>query len=220
MTGRVVPTNGQPLRVRTTPGGEIVAQLSPSTVFVTLAGPQCQGGYAWWHLRTADGVEGWAAEGGSPGGYFVEPYTPVTVGDSLASLPTVTTALVVTTVTQTPTPALAVEVFPSATPTAVVEATEIVSPGAVCELAPATRLAPQMRALTNTPEGTLALRLGPTDEQPSEQIPHGTEVTVLGDARCQNGYRIWPVGVTINGMVVVGWVSEGTQEQYFLHPLP
>jgi hypothetical protein len=203
MTGRVVPTNGQPLRVRTAPGGEIVTQLQPSDVFVTLAGPQCQGGYAWWQIRTAEGFEGWAAEGGPPEGYFVEPYTPMTAGESLAPLPT-----------EAPTADVTAEI------TEAVEVTEAVVSGEVCELAPATRLAPQMRAITNTPNETLALRLGPADEQPSHQIPHATEVTILGDSRCQNGYRIWPVGVTFNGMVVVGWVSEGAEDQYFLDPLP
>lgn len=221
MTGRVVPTNGQPLRVRAEPGGTITSQISPSTVFVTLAGPQCQGGFAWWQVRTADGVEGWLAEGGSPGGYFVEPYTPMTVGDTLAALPTATTALIVATVTpeppaEAPTAEVTAESQAAEQPTA--EAAEVVSTGEVCELAPPARLAPQMRARTNTPDATLALRLGPADELPSQQIPHATELTVLGDARCQNGYRIWPVGVTLGGMVVVGWVSEGTQEQYFLDP--
>lgn len=219
MTGRVVPTNGQPLRVRTAPGGEIITQIQPSDVFVTLAGPQCQGGYAWWQIRTADGAEGWAAEGGPPEGYFIEPYIPITAGEALAPLPTATIELVVATVTPAPpTEAPTAEVTAEVTEAA--EATEVVSSGEICELAPVTRLAPQTKAITNTPNETLALRLGPADELPSEQIPHGTEVTILGDYRCQNGYRIWPVGVTFNNMVVVGWVSEGTQQQYFLDPLP
>src|SRR5690606_4223862 len=170
-------------------------------------------------IRTADGAEGWAAEGGPPEGYFIEPYIPITAGEALAPLPTATIELVVATVTPAPpTEAPTAEVTAEVTEAA--EATEVVPSGEICELAPVTRLAPQTKAITNTPDEPLALRRGPADALPSEQIPHGTEVTILGDYRCQNGYRIWAVGVTFNNMVVVGWVSEGTQEQYFLDPLP
>src|SRR5690606_16683073 len=151
MTGRVVPTNGQPLRVRMAPGGEIVTQIQPSDVFVTLAGPQCQGGYAWWQIRTAEGAEGWAAEGGPPEGYFIEPYTPMTAGEALAPLPTATIELVVATVTSAP-PTEAPTAEVTAEATEVVEVTEVVSSGEICELAPVTRLAPQMQAVSNTPD--------------------------------------------------------------------
>jgi hypothetical protein len=217
MTARVVFANGLPLRVRTAPGGEIVTQIPEGTVFSILAGPQCRGSFAWWQIRTTDGIEGWSAEGGG-NGYFVEPYIPP--ADALVALASVTPTappVIMEPPSPTPTPPTPAAVLPTSTPMPVLAGAALDDS---CGLAPAIRLAPQMHARTNTPDGTLALRLGPADEYPSNQIPHHSEVTILGDSRCQSGYRMWPVAVPLNGMIVVGWVSEGTQQQYFLEPLP
>lgn len=199
MMGRVTFTNGQPLRVRAAPGGDIVTQIAEGTVFNVLAGPECQGGYAWWQIRLENGVEGWSAEGDT-NGYFVEPFTPGAAVGNLAS----------------PTPPPVIAVLPTVTATAALQAA---APAESCDLAPVTRLAPQMQARTNTPGGTLALRFSPTDEFPGYQVPHNVVVSILGEARCREGYRIWPIAVTSGGQVVTGWVSEGTQQSYFLDPI-
>ncbi len=216
MMGRVAFTNGQPLRVRTAPGGDVVTQIAEGTVFNVLGGPECQGGYAWWQIRMESGVEGWSAEGDG-NGYFVEPYMPGAAVGNLAALPSPTPPPVIVVLpTATPTPQLQIAALPTATPT---QGLIIAAPADICNLAPATRLAPQMQARTNTPGGTLALRFSPTDEVPSHQVPHNVVVSILGEARCREGYRIWPVAVTLNGQVVTGWVSEGTQQSYFLDPV-
>lgn len=202
-SARVSFTNGIPLRVRATPGGQIITQIAEGTAFTVIGGPQCQGNYAWWQIRTSGGTEGWSAEG-DVNSYFIEPVQPRSQADVIVSLPTAT-----------PTPQLMIAVLPTATPGLVIAA-----PEDICNLAPTTRLQPQMQARTNTPGGTLAMRFSPTDEFPSNQIPHNSVVSVQGQSRCREGYRIWPVAVTLDGQIVTGWVSEGTQQQYFLDPLP
>ncbi|MBZ0304324.1 MAG: SH3 domain-containing protein [Anaerolineae bacterium] len=214
-SARVAFTSGQPLRVRSAPGGNVVTQIPEGTVFAVLAGPECQGGYAWWQIRLESGVEGWSAEG-SGNGYFVEPFTSVTgVGGLAVPISPTPPQLIAAPPTATSTPELMIAVLPTATSGAVIAA-----PVDACNLAPAARLQPQMQARTNTPGGTLAMRSNPSDELPSNQVPDGTVVIIVDSSRCREGYRIWPVAANLNGQVLAGWVSEGTQQQYFLDPLP
>mgnify|MGYP000988143400 CR=1 FL=1 len=62
--------------------------------------------------------------------------------------------------------------------------------------------------------------LGPTtnlsDAFPSQQLPARTVVDVIDGPTCLDGYRMWRVSTTLNGQAVTGWVSEGTQQSYFL----
>ncbi|MAS35985.1 MAG: hypothetical protein CL610_18400 [Anaerolineaceae bacterium] len=214
MSGRVSFTNGVPLRVRSAPGGDVVTQIGEGTAFNVIGGPQCQGGYAWWQIRTGNAVEGWSAEGDA-NSYFMEPGSGVVAGN-LAVLPTNTPTpelQIAVLPTSTPTPQLQIAVIPTATPQL-----QVAAPADPCNLAPQTRLQAGVQARTNTPNGTLAMRTSPTDELPSHQVPHDSLVTTLGESRCEGGYRVWPVAVTLNGEIVTGWVSEGTQQQYFLNP--
>jgi hypothetical protein len=68
-----------PLRVRSSPGGTQVGEMSPNTVGQVIGGASCANGYLWWAVRwtLADGrvQEGWSAEGDAEG-YFIEPLNP------------------------------------------------------------------------------------------------------------------------------------------------
>lgn len=60
----VAQAGGMPLRLRSRPGlakDTILDRLPPGTKMTLLEGPQPRDGYTWWHIRTADGREGWVA---------------------------------------------------------------------------------------------------------------------------------------------------------------
>lgn len=60
----VTSTKGDNLNLRSGAGAnfELVARLAPGTRVDILDGPQEAGGYRWWKVRTADGLEGWVVE--------------------------------------------------------------------------------------------------------------------------------------------------------------
>ena len=72
--GRVTYTDGTPLRVRSRPSlsGAILDNM-PEGSYFTVTGPAtCNDGYAWWQVRSGNGVDGWSAEGDSEY-YYMEP---------------------------------------------------------------------------------------------------------------------------------------------------
>ncbi len=60
----VATGGGQRLNIRQAPGTDaaIVARVDPGTRLEVLDGPRTASGYTWWHVRSPDGVTGWAAE--------------------------------------------------------------------------------------------------------------------------------------------------------------
>lgn len=60
----VYTTGGDRLNLRSGPGlnFEIAERLESGTRVTLLEGPRKVDGYAWWKIRTADGLEGWAVE--------------------------------------------------------------------------------------------------------------------------------------------------------------
>jgi hypothetical protein len=64
-----------PSRIRSIPGsnGEVVGEVQPGENLLIVDGPQCANGYAWWHVRSLDGLEGWAAEGDTAAYWLIEP---------------------------------------------------------------------------------------------------------------------------------------------------
>jgi SH3 domain-containing protein len=59
----VTREGGLPLRLRSGASlkGKILDRLAPGTQITLLDGPQQADNHAWWHVRTADGKEGWVA---------------------------------------------------------------------------------------------------------------------------------------------------------------
>ena len=53
------------LRLRALPavGTGEVSRLYAGNAFEVIAGPSCNGGYAWWRVALEDGTTGWVAEG-------------------------------------------------------------------------------------------------------------------------------------------------------------
>ncbi|MBI5928924.1 MAG: hypothetical protein HY862_06425 [Chloroflexi bacterium] len=71
--GQVVFSDGQPLRVRSTPNGAFLLEMPEGTQFVVIGGPDCTGGrYTWYQIQLTNGTIGWSAEGDADG-YFMEP---------------------------------------------------------------------------------------------------------------------------------------------------
>jgi SH3 domain-containing protein len=62
-TAYVTRAGGLPLRLRSGAGlnHEAIDHLPPGTQMTLLDGPQQADNHAWWHIRTADGREGWVA---------------------------------------------------------------------------------------------------------------------------------------------------------------
>jgi Tfp pilus assembly protein PilF/uncharacterized protein YgiM (DUF1202 family) len=63
----IVTVSTGTLRVRSGAGTSfaLVTQLADGTTVNLLEGPQAVDGFSWWHIRTGDGVEGWAVESAS-----------------------------------------------------------------------------------------------------------------------------------------------------------
>lgn len=74
--GRVLDDDDRPLNIRDAPGTDkdILGRLEVLQVFDVLAGPRCEGGYAWYFIN-GNSYEGWIAEGDF-NAYYVEPYLP------------------------------------------------------------------------------------------------------------------------------------------------
>lgn len=207
-----------PLRIRAEPGGNILTQIASNAEFDVIEGPACQGEYTWWRIRTANGTEGWSAEG-SLSDYFIEPIgeVPLLQPTSVPTVPPITPAAPVDAETDTESEA---DSDAETSSPVIVPTMEVVDLPTTpqCELAPPTRLSAGMSALTESGNSTLALYFNPGDEFPTYNLPHGSAVVVLGESRCRAGYRIWPVQAVVEGQNVTGWVTEGMGEQYFLNP--
>lgn len=59
---RINTTDGDPLNLRSAPGGSLLAALPSGTLVTVLSGPQAADGLQWWQVRAADGATGWVAE--------------------------------------------------------------------------------------------------------------------------------------------------------------
>jgi uncharacterized protein YhaN len=59
----VTRAGGLPLRLRSGPSlsESVIDRLQPGTQMTLQDGPRDADGHAWWHIRTADGQEGWVA---------------------------------------------------------------------------------------------------------------------------------------------------------------
>jgi len=69
----VTGTDGEGIRFRSGPGTDTMTRviIEEGAELTVLDGPDVADGYSWWHLETADGTSGWAAEdwltsGGAP----------------------------------------------------------------------------------------------------------------------------------------------------------
>ncbi|MCU0485551.1 MAG: right-handed parallel beta-helix repeat-containing protein [Anaerolineales bacterium] len=64
-------------RVRMEPGldGEIVGLIGAGETILVDDGPICADGYAWWHVQSFTGLQGWTAEG-DQAGYWLIPILP------------------------------------------------------------------------------------------------------------------------------------------------
>ncbi len=69
-----------PNRIRSEPGsaGTILGEAAPGSDLLVLEGPACLDGFAWWQVRTVDGLEGWTIEGDPASYWLVEPISPWT----------------------------------------------------------------------------------------------------------------------------------------------
>jgi hypothetical protein len=72
--GWVIPDGQGSVKVRSAPSksGSEIGRMPEGTIFDVLDGPTCADGWAWWHIKSDNGLEGWVSEGGDS--YFVEPY--------------------------------------------------------------------------------------------------------------------------------------------------
>lgn len=72
--GRVTDDNDDTLNLREGPGTsfDVIAALNPLDQFTVLAGPACEGRFAWFRVRYRN-LTGWIAEGDNEL-YYVEPY--------------------------------------------------------------------------------------------------------------------------------------------------
>jgi hypothetical protein len=186
---RVTFTDGTPLRVRVAPGGSIITQLAEGVQMNVLGGPQCGNNFSWWQIQT--NVNGSLINGWVAEGDFADYYVePLPGGGGAVQAPTLAVA-------------------PSLTP--VVIAND-------CSQAPVQRLSMGKVAKVVITSGTLALYTNFEDAIPSNQIPPGAFLNVIEGPRCKQA-RFWRVQFSLNGQQLSGWVSEGTQSQYFLEPV-
>ena len=209
---RVTFTNGQALNLRNQPEGSLLAQIPEGTEVTVVSGPQCLGNYTWWQINVVSGaaVSGWAAEGDA-GSYYLEPWQPGGVGPinpgagNFAPLPTAT-----------PFQVMVVTIAPVATPLMINP--NIIQPIQDCSLAPASQLQIGMPVIAASGSGTYALRYNLNDATPQQQVSPGTQGVVVGGPSCKDSYRFWQFQFNMNNQLVTGWVSEGTQSQYFVIP--
>ena len=215
---RVTFTDGTPLRVRATPGGEYITQLPEGTVVQVIGGPQCQGQFTWWQIQTTDGTQGWSAEGDMED-YYLEPWAELAPPPQAlpTQAPFVPLATLPPAAVLPPTQTLAVP------PVQIVTVPPLVLvPGTFegdCSQAPPTQLQMDMAVSTAPSNGTYALFANLADPTPLWQVPPNTYATIIGESACKDGYRFWPVQLTLNGQQLTGWLSEGTQQRYFLLPI-
>ncbi len=211
---RVTFTDGTPLRVRATPGGAFQTQIPEGTVVMVIGGPQCQGQYTWWQIQIDNGQQGWSAEGDMED-YYLEPWSALAPPPAL---PTPSPVPPIGAVATTPPLVIAPPAMQivGTVPPLVGQAVLTVGD---CSQAPPTRLQMDMVVITASLGGTYALFANLEDPTPYRQVPPNTTATIIGESSCKNGYRFWPVSLALNGQQLTGWLSEGTQQRYFLIPL-
>ena len=191
-TARVTFTDGAPLNVRNAPSGDSIVQIPEGTGMTIIEGPSCANSYQWWNLRLENGTVGWAAEGDTES-YFLEPYAVVEPLDPLVLVPN-----------------------PTATPRAPLNV--VIAVPLECPLSPPTQLQVGMMAHLVGTDGTLAMYANIADQTPTFQLPVGTNVTILGGPQCKGEIRMWHVSAIVNGSSVLGWISEGFGQMYYLMP--
>ena len=54
--GRVTYTDGSPVNIRQSPGGNKIGTEPEGSPFTVISGPTCQGGYAWWEVQFDSGT--------------------------------------------------------------------------------------------------------------------------------------------------------------------
>jgi hypothetical protein len=64
-----------PNNIRRQPGlsSELIGIIQPGETVRLLKGPLCVDGYAWWFVRSLDGLEGWTAEGNASNYWLIPP---------------------------------------------------------------------------------------------------------------------------------------------------
>lgn len=205
---RVTFTNGTPLNIRANPGGNQLAQIDEGTVVDVIGGPQCQGEYTWWQISVVQGaaVNGWAAEG-DLNDYYLEPWDGVVVNPGVVN------------------PGV-VQAAPTATPPVLIFVTPVGNggnPGDItvgdCSQAPALHVQVGQTVLTAPSDGTYSFFNSLNDEFPTNQVPPDVFAQIVGGPGCKNGYRMWRIQVDLGGQLVTGWISEGTQQKYFINPV-
>lgn len=70
MTGQVI--TAEPLRMRQTPGGDVITRLPAGITFEVIGGPTCLNRLLWWEVRLSSTSLGWVAEGDAQD-YYLEP---------------------------------------------------------------------------------------------------------------------------------------------------
>lgn len=217
-TARVTFTDGAMLRVRSVPGGDIVAQIPEGTAFDIIGGPDCQDGFVWWNIRLGNGTTGWSAEGDLEN-YFMEPWSQG--GVVVVPPPVLPTS---TPLGFAPPPVVPTQpgfqiapINPTATPR---PPRAVAGPQTDCTNSPASQLQVGIVAHTSQFDGTLAVYINLADEIPLHQIPGGINVMILDGPECRNNIRMWYAAVTLNGQQVNGWIAEGANGNYFLQPGP
>ncbi len=217
--GRVAFTNGVPLRVRSTPNGNILTQIAEGTSFSVLGGPQCAGGYLWWQIETPNGQSGWSAEGDSDG-YYVE---PIVGGIVVEVIPTATPPVQVNPplgLAPTATPNIQVNPQLGLAPTATTAPVQGVIAVPICTGSPPARVQIGSVARAIQPSGTLAVYLNADSPTPFRQFSVGQTLEIIAGPQCSdNGLRRWQTRANVNGEQVIGWVAEGFQQTYYLEPL-
>lgn len=207
-TVEVTDNGGFPLNVRNNPDGGRIAELDEGTRLTILSGPVCGNLYAWWQIETADGLQGWVAEGDSeqsPVAYFIQ------LAQEDAPTPTATVA--------------AAQPAPTAIPSATSAPpnTESNSAGtaSACRAAPPSNLVVGSAAEVTTNAAVLR-------DLPSlaggevARVAVGEFVILVAGPICglgDNLYQWWQVR-DANG--VIGWAQEGDAAQsppvYYLSP--
>ncbi len=76
---RVTTTAGDQLRVRSGPGTAYAIEfnLAAGSEVSVMEGPTAANGFNWWRIRADDGRTGWAVEGVTEGGEFLQTLTPI-----------------------------------------------------------------------------------------------------------------------------------------------
>ncbi len=93
----------------------------------------------------------------------------------------------------------------------------LVVPQGDCSKAPSISLAEGMTIATSPLPGTYGFRFHLTDAVVYRVQPN-TPGLIVGGPMCQDGYRYWQVQMMLDGQQMTGWLSEGTQQQYYLIP--